>query len=137
MPPTEPFVLKEGRDTVIISYGRMIENVMEAAGLLEKEGIGAKVIRLTEISNVPVLKLLDLIGDTSCVYIVEECVPGGSLASKLALELSHNGFKGKIEAVNPGNTIIPSASVEELLTMHSLDAAGIAMIVLQNPLVKC
>lgn len=129
-PPYEPVKLKDGSDTVIISYGRLIDNVIDAAKLLEKQGINATVIKLTEISNIPIQKLLSLIGDADCVFVAEESVSGGCVASKLALELPSGGYKGDIVGINLGSAVIPSASVDELMKMYALDANGIAETVL-------
>jgi len=134
-PPYEPILLKNdvtGNDVVLIAYGRMIENVMDAADLLDTNGLRTAVIKLTEISAPPIDKLLSLIGSVESVYIVEECVSGGCLASKLSLELSTAGYKGKTIAINLGNAVIPSAGVEELMQMYKLDAAGIAETVFKN-----
>jgi 1-deoxy-D-xylulose-5-phosphate synthase len=134
-PPYEPVLLKynsTGNDIALLAYGRMLENVMEAAHLLETRGIRTIVIKLTEISNPPVNKLLSLMGTVNTVYIAEECVSGGCLASKLALEFSAAGFTGRTVAINLGKSVIPSASVEELMEMYKLDAAGIAETVLNN-----
>jgi len=125
-PPYEPMKLKTGNDVTIISYGRLVENAMEAAELLDKQGISATVIKLTDISNISIEKLLSLIGDVEHVFVVEECVSGGCLASKLALEFSESSFSGRLIPINLGNAVLPSASVDELMRLYSLDAAGIA-----------
>jgi len=135
-PPYEPELLSiagSKSDTAIISYGRMLENVMDAADLLAEKGINAKVIKLTDISNIPVGKLSELIGNTDNVYVVEECVTGGSVASKLALEFSKRNLKHKITAINIGNETVPSASVDELMKMFALDAGGIAATISTHP----
>jgi len=128
-PPYEPMMLKDGSDIVIVSYGRMVENAMGAARILDKYGISAMVIKLTEISNVPLDKFYDLVGDIEYVFIAEECVSGGCLASKLALELSSSGYTNSIIPINLGNAILPAAGVDELMRMCSLDPVGIAGIV--------
>jgi len=131
-PPYLPMLLDDAidgsknADAVIISYGRMVENAADAAVLLKKRDITAKVIKLTNISGIPYDYLIELIGDVNSVFIVEECVSGGCVASKIALEFSERNLKHKIVAINLGYSIIPSASVEELTKMFSLDAQGIA-----------
>jgi 1-deoxy-D-xylulose-5-phosphate synthase len=125
-PPYEPMIIKKGSDIAIIVYGRLIENAVDAAKLLNNEGINASVIKLTQICPLDINKLHELTGYVKSIYVVEECVSGGSLASKLALDLPESGFKGKITALNLGNTIIPSVSLEELMSMSGLDAQGIA-----------
>jgi len=137
-PPYKPVLLKDNNpDTVrngsqvsdgitLISYGRMVENVMDAAEILEKRGIGTRVIKLTKITAIDTKGLLELIGDSEFVFIAEECVSGGCLAAKLILEFSAGGFTGRTVALNLGDSIVQSASVEELMKIHSLDAAGVA-----------
>jgi len=141
-PQYKPVLIKEfnskGSDdagknkVVLIAYGRMVENVMDAAEILGEKGVNPAVIKLTEISNISAEKLLSLIGDANTIYIAEECVSGGCLASRIALELPDAGFNGRTIALNLGNAVIPSASVEELMQMFKLDAEGIADTVLNT-----
>ncbi|MCL2820431.1 MAG: 1-deoxy-D-xylulose-5-phosphate synthase [Oscillospiraceae bacterium] len=134
-PPYEPVLLKgsnEKTDVTLISYGRMVDNIMDAAELLEKRGVTADVIKLINISHISTDRLLPLIGDCTNVFIVEECVSGGSLASKLIFELVSAGYKGSLFALYPDTSAIPSASVEELMEMYKLDAAGIADTVINK-----
>jgi len=129
-PPYMPAILRDYEDkensVAVIGYGRMIENIMDAADLLQKQAISAKVIKLTNISHIDIDFLLNLIGDIKAVYIVEECVSGGSVATKIALEFSERKLKHNITAINLGNATVPSASAQELMQMFSLDAQGIA-----------
>jgi len=80
---------------------------------------------LTKITDITPEKIADLLGDIEKIYIVEECVTGGCLASKIALDFSTYDSGKKIIAINLGNEIIPSASVGELMKRYSLDAEGI------------
>jgi len=128
-PPYTPAVLRDGSDVTLVSYGRMIGNVMKAADLLSEHNISAKVIKLTEISNLGYDSFRDMIGDTDSVFIIEECVSGGCLASSLALNFFNNGFNGKMIPINLGDTIIPVGTVEELMKLYSLDPSGLADIV--------
>ncbi|MCL2662410.1 MAG: 1-deoxy-D-xylulose-5-phosphate synthase [Oscillospiraceae bacterium] len=128
----DPMMVKTGSDIVILAYGRLVENAVEAAKLLDNEGINASVIKLTQIHPFNTKKLLELTSNVKSLYIVEECVTSGSLASKLALELPETGFEGKIIALNLGNNIIPSASLDELMSLYKLDAQGIAKSILEK-----
>jgi len=125
-PPYEPMLLRSGRDAAIITYGRLVENAMDAAQLLNKQGIGVTVVKLMEICDISVNKLLDKIGDAGLIFIVEECVSGGSVASKLALKFSLTSAAHHIVPVNLGSAIIPPATTQELMQMYSLDAKGLA-----------
>ena len=131
-PPYKPMLIKSGEDNpdssavAIITYGRLVENAAKAAEMLEKQGVNVAVIKLTEISNLLISELLEKTGDVDFIFIAEECVSGGCLASKLALEFPSGGFTGSVIPINLGCAVIPSASVEELMRLYSLDPAGIA-----------
>ena len=99
---------------------------MEAAVLLEKEGIDAAVIKLTELARFSSAKVFDMIGETDDVFVFEECVSGGCVASKLAMEAAAAGNRNRIIPVNLGQAIIKPASVDELMRMYNLDAESIA-----------
>jgi 1-deoxy-D-xylulose-5-phosphate synthase len=131
-PPYDPVLLKKGKDIAIISYGRLIENTMEAAEQLDKQGISASVIKLTEITNIKISGLFNLLDDASSIFVIEECASGGSLASKLALDASLNNHTYHIHSINLGNTIVRPAAVDELMSIYSLDAPGIARSIINQ-----
>ncbi|MCL2424781.1 MAG: 1-deoxy-D-xylulose-5-phosphate synthase [Oscillospiraceae bacterium] len=125
-PTYKPIVLRDGNDVVILSYGRLIDNAMKAAELLAEQNISVKVIKLTEISNLTYESFGGMISDTDTVVIAEECVSGGCLASKFALEFYESGFEGRIIPINLGDTVAPVGTVDELMKVYSLDPHGLA-----------
>ena len=131
-PPYDPVLLRQGKDAVIIGYGRLVENAMEAAELLDKRGISAGVIKLTEISGDNLGKMFSLMNGIELIFVVEECASGGCLASRLALEASTNGYTNHIHSINLGKAIVQPADVDELMRLHSLDAQGIANIIIST-----
>ncbi|MCL2627188.1 MAG: 1-deoxy-D-xylulose-5-phosphate synthase [Oscillospiraceae bacterium] len=128
--PYEPMLLKEGKEIAILTYGRLTENVMEAAELLSEQGTMVSVIKLTQISGDLMSDLSDKLKDISRLYVVEECVEAGSVAQKLALEISASDLSIQVMPINLGNQIAPPATAEELMSMYGLDAKGIAERVL-------
>jgi len=139
-PPYKPKLLKEGKGVAIITYGRLIDNAVEASSLLSKEGIEVSVVKLTKISGALLGDIMELIPDADILYVIEECVEAGSVASKLALEASSQAAIVKIIPVNIGSQTAPPATVEELMEMYGLDAKAIANAIkcyspLQNPFV--
>jgi len=123
--PFLPVLLKEGKDIALVAYGRLTENALEAAELLSRQGIDASVIKLTEISGVLIHDLIKLTNGAAKIYVIEECVSAGSVASKLALEASCEGIDVRILPINLGMNIAPPATTEELMVMFGLDAKGI------------
>jgi len=99
---------------------------MDAAELLAEQGVNASVVKAIEISSLTLDDLVSLVGNVRNIVVVEECVSGGCLASKLALEVASSDFEGKIIPLNLGDAIVPHANIDELMEMYSLDAQGIA-----------
>ncbi|MDR2589738.1 MAG: 1-deoxy-D-xylulose-5-phosphate synthase [Oscillospiraceae bacterium] len=124
--PYKPTLIRKGKDAVLITYGRLVENAVKAADLLAEKNIDVSVIKIIEISDVSINLLSELIGDVNKVFVIEECVSNGSFASKLALDFSNAGLNKQIIPLNIGQAIIPPATIEELMKMFSLDAEGIA-----------
>ena len=126
--PYDPVFLRKGKGIVLVSYGRLIENVMSAAELLDKNGIDASVIKLTGIGGSSVSCVMDMTEAGDDIFVFEECAAGGCVASDLAMAVSASGtgLRNRVIPVNLGKAVIQPASVDELMRMFSLDAESIA-----------
>lgn len=109
--------LKSGEDINILAYGRMINNAIEAAFLLEKEGISAGVLKLN------ILTPMDIYGEELAkpLLVAEECADAGSIGERLAARLGK-----KVTRINLGDGLVPHGKTEILMEKYGLDAAGIA-----------
>ena len=76
--------------------------------------------------------LMPLINGIKRIFILEECVQAGSLASKLALDASKDGIDAQIIPINLGKKIPHPATTEELMSMYGLDAMSIANTVISK-----
>ncbi len=65
-------VKREGRDVTIITFSRMLHVVLQAAEILEQEGIEAEVIDLRSIRPIDIDLLVDSVKKTNRVVIAEE-----------------------------------------------------------------
>jgi 1-deoxy-D-xylulose-5-phosphate synthase len=122
----EPKLLKAGGEIAIVTYGRLVENAVKAAEFLDKNGVPTSVIKLTEISNLSYGRLSECLNGIRRIFVVEECVSGGSVASILALELQENDTGISVNAINIGSAPVPHATAEELMELYGLDAKGLA-----------
>src|SRR5690625_2591780 len=77
-------VLREGSDAVLISYGPTLQTVMEAADLLEIEGISVKVINARFIKPMDESMLKEFGQDNSPLFIIEESMLTGGLGSMVS-----------------------------------------------------
>ena len=76
-----PEVVKDGNDVTIVTYGSTLRIVMEAASMLEKNGISCEVIDVqTLIPFDTHHKILDSLKKTNRIVFIDEDVPGGAAA---------------------------------------------------------
>ena len=115
---------RDGEDLTIITYGTMIDNVLEAADILEEQGIDVNVLRLTCIAPLCVGSILDAIEGN--VLVVEESLNNAGIHSALAYEL-HQKMPGlKVACLNLGDKFVSHGNLKDLYRAHGLDSEGIA-----------
>ena len=123
--------LTEGNDVAIIATGLMVYEAVEAAKLLEKEGMKARVINMSTIKpldNEAVLKAAK-----ECKFIVtsEEHSVVGGLGSAVSEYLSEV-YPVKVIKHGIYDVFGQSADGETMLNNYKLRAKDIAEIVLKN-----
>lgn len=79
---------RNGTDAAIVTYGTMLENAMNAAQLLEADGVRCKVIRLLSLAPLPFEALQKELAGVNTVFFLEEICTGsgvfGAAASRMA-----------------------------------------------------
>jgi len=114
-------------DTLLISYGRIYDNVFTANGILEKKGLGCDLLKLTCIFPLSE-KMLEKVSCYKRVIFFEECHCNGSISQIMGNLLLQNGFKGGYSAVT-SDGFIKQASISRCLERLGLDADGIVRYV--------
>jgi 1-deoxy-D-xylulose-5-phosphate synthase len=85
-------VLKEGEDAAILTFGTTIPMAMEAAEILEKQGVSVKVVNARFIKPLDGAMLAGLLQKNIPMLTIEEAVLAGGFGSAV-LEFAHNrGF---------------------------------------------
>jgi len=115
---------RAGNDVTLITYGTLINNVLEAADILEKNGVSVTVLRLTDISQLS----FDGIELHDCAYVIEEVAAGTGIAKDIALKFTDT----KVHAIDLGNGYITHGSMDNLYQLCGLDAASIAGRVMED-----
>ena len=115
-----------GRDITLITYGTMIEQVMEAADLLQQQGIEATVLRLMTVSPLPVYHVLTMMADSPHVFIIEEAAGGCGIREALAWDLLHLKRDLQIDGMDLGHQYITHGDLKSLYQHYKLDAVSIA-----------
>ena len=119
-------VLREGTDITLIGYGILINNVLDAAKLLEKEGISAEVIKLPSVKPIDMVTVAKSVRKTGHLLVAEDAVCIGCAGKEIAALLRTQKIVVPTKLVNIGDRFVPHGSVERLYEMLGLDAKSLA-----------
>ena len=119
-------VVREGKDITLIGYGRLINNLLEAARILEKEGISAEVLKLPSVKPLHMKEIAASVRKTGHLLIAEEAVCIGCAGKEIAAQLRLEGIVVPNKLINIGDRFVTHGSVAELYRELGLDAASLA-----------
>ena len=85
-------VKKEGSDVTLVSFGKMMKLVDEAATELEKEGISAEVIDLRTVRPLDYESIVNSVKKTNRLVVVEEAWPMASISADISYHIQKNAF---------------------------------------------
>lgn len=118
-------VLKSGKDVSIIATGICVPAALDAAKLLEAEGIDAEVINICTIKPIDRELIIRSAAATGCVVTAEEHNIIGGLGSAVAEVLSEEQ-PTRLLRIGIEDRFGESAPAGELVKKYGLDAQGIA-----------
>ena len=117
-------------DTVLVSYGSEVEDVLAAGAALEAQGIPCRVCKL--VKTFPFTdEFLHAIERFDTVLFAEECVCAGGIGQQLVARLTEEGWRGTFIHRAVDNTKLTHATVPELKELQGLDAASLVQAVRQ------
>ena len=117
-------VLREGSDVTIIATGLEVNESLEAAKMLEADGISAQVINIHTIKPLDTELVVSAAKKTGKVVTVEEHSIIGGLGGAVAETLSEQ-CPTKMLRIGVMDTFGESGPAVKLLEKYGLDAAGI------------
>lgn len=120
---------RSGADVTLITYGTMINPVLDAADRLVQQGISCTVLRLLELSDLPAEEILRLMPEKKNVVIIEETAANSGVAQPLAWQLRGLCPECRVSGIDLGHDFVPHGSQQRLYEYCGLDAASIAQFV--------
>lgn len=117
---------RTGQDVVLITYGTILENVMQAAELLAQQGVQAGVLRLLTVAPLPVKMIAENLPEHALVVLVEETCGGCGIREVLAWELRHLRPDCRVEGIDLGKRYVTHGALDTLYRHYGLDAQSIA-----------
>ena len=125
-------VLREGRDLVIFATGAMVWKSLEAADLLARQHVEAKVINVSTIKPLDSLAVLRATEGAALVVSAEEHSVIGGLGSAVAECVSERAGAPRLLRLCMRDQFGESGLADELLEKHGLQPAGIAAQILSS-----
>lgn len=117
---------RKGTDVTLLTYGSMLENVLEAAELLEKKGLSVCVLRLLTLSVFPVEQILREMAPGRPLIVAEETAAGSGIREALASQLREVDAACRVTGLDLGRDYVPGGSMKELYHFCGLDGGAIA-----------
>jgi pyruvate dehydrogenase E1 component beta subunit len=83
---------REGSDVSIITHGKMIHVALQAAAMLEKDGVSADVLDLRTLRPLDTDAILATVAKTNRVVLLEEGWPYGGITATVAAMIQEEAF---------------------------------------------
>jgi transketolase len=117
-----------GRDVTIVACGLMVHFALEAARILEKEGMSVGVINMASIKPLDEAALLEAARNSEAIVVAEEHSKIGGLTGAVCEFLSQN-HPAPVETVSIPDVFGTSGDADAVLERYGLTAANIASAV--------
>lgn len=117
-------ILTFGEDICLVATGSMVSVCMEAAKMLEQEGIGAMVVNIATIKPIDVKLIVDCAKKTKMVITAEDHNIIGGLGSAV-MEVLGEHYPTKVHRIGMEDRFGESGKTADLYKKYALDAQGV------------
>jgi len=107
-------IKRAGKDTTLVSFGKILKEAMKAAEELAKEGIEVEVIDLRTIRPMDYQAIFESVKKTNRLVILEESWPFGNISTEITYQIQNQIFDyldAPIEKINTADTPAPYSPV--------------------------
>ncbi len=104
------YILREGSDVTLVTWGAMTFETMKAAEQLAKSGVSCEIIDLATISPIDFETILESVEKTGRLVIIHEAARSFGVGAEIAATVAEKGLydlKGPIRRVTGYDTIMP------------------------------
>jgi pyruvate dehydrogenase E1 component beta subunit len=109
------FVLREGKDVTLVTWGATTRETLAAAAALADEGIEAEVIDVATIAPLDMNTILESVGKTGRCVIAHEAARNVGVGAEIAARIADRGLMtllAPVKRVTGYDTIVPLAKLE-------------------------
>jgi 2-oxoisovalerate dehydrogenase E1 component beta subunit len=111
------YVLKEGKDITLVTWGAMCHETLMVAQKLEQQGVSAEVIDVATIKPLDMETILHSVEKTGRCVIIQEANPNCSVSSEIAAQLAEKALTSlmaPVKRVTGLDTVMPLYRLEKL-----------------------
>ncbi len=104
------YVLRQGSDVTLVSWGAMLHETLQAAGQLADEGISAEVIDVATLKPLDMATIAESVTRTGRCIIVHEAARSGGIGAEIAAYLAEHcllDLLAPVRRVTGYDTIMP------------------------------
>jgi pyruvate dehydrogenase E1 component beta subunit len=109
------YILREGEDVTLVSWGAMTVDVLQAAEQLAAQGVSAEVIDLATVSPIDAETILDSVAKTGRLVIAHEAARNCAVGAEIAAIVAEEGLYdlvAPIRRVTGYDTVMPLYRLE-------------------------
>lgn len=115
-------VIRSGKGITLVTYGVLINEMLQVAEQLAAEGENPEVIKLNCIAPLDARPICRSVRKTGRLLVAEECCEMGGIGQQLAAQLARQGIAPKaVGFANTGRGYVTQGTVEELRHLCGLD----------------
>ncbi len=115
LPLDKCFVLREGTDVTLVTWGAMIKETLAAADNLAQQGVSAEVIDVATVKPIDMVTILDSVEKTGRCVIIQEAARACSISSDIAANIAEYGLMSltaPIQRVTGYDAVMPYYKLE-------------------------
>ncbi|MGH8534270.1 MAG: alpha-ketoacid dehydrogenase subunit beta, partial [Gammaproteobacteria bacterium] len=109
------YLLREGTDITLVSWGALIQETLQAAEALAQEGVAAEVVDVATLKPLDIETILESVAKTGRCVIVQEAARNCGVGAEIAAQLAERGLlslQAPIERVAGYDCIMPLYRLE-------------------------
>ena len=116
---------RSGSDVTIVTYGTLLQNAMDAAELLSRQGIEATVLRLLAVSDLAADQIIMNVSERKHIVVLEEVCSGSGIREALAWEVRQAMPGCRVDGIDLGRNFVTHGDIASLYRHYGLDAQSV------------
>lgn len=115
LPLDKCFILREGKDVTLVSWGASLHETSQAAAQLAKKGVSAEVIDVATVKPIYIETIIHSVEKTGRCVIIHEAGKTGGVGAEIIAQLNEyalDSLVAPIERVTGFDIVVPYAKME-------------------------